>query len=424
VKFSNNSKKEKAIIVGTIRPGNPDWEVKETLAELARLTDTAGGEICGSIVQEIKRIDSAFFIGKGKAYYLKELAQIKDVDTIIFDDDLSPAQVHNLEQVIDRKVIDRSCLILDIFAKNARTKEAKTQVELAQLEYILPRLTGHWTHLSRQVGGIGLKGPGETQLETDRRLIRKRIAKLKSELIKIDKQRKTQRKERKNVFKAILVGYTNAGKSTILNDLTKADVVVEDRLFATLDSTVRRIPYNNHQAILLADTVGFIRKLPHHLIASFRSTLAEIKDANLLLHVVDLSHPSYEKQMNSVNEVLNELNVLTKPVITLFNKIDLIEDEFLISRLKQEFPEAIFISALKKIGLGKLIEKMNDYAFGEFYESEVMIPNRNTKLISLIYDTVEVLDREFRGDLVKLKLKVNNALSKKISKILEQGNQS
>jgi len=419
LKEINKFRGETTLIVGTIRPGNPEWEVKETLDELKRLTITAGGEVRETVVQRIKKIDPAYYIGKGKAHEISQIVRIKDIDTIIFNDDLSPAQAHNLEKIIDRKIIDRSCLILDIFARNARSREAKTQVELAQLEYLLPRLTGHWTHLSRQVGGIGLKGPGETQLETDRRLVGKRIAKLKSELVKIDKQRTTQRKKRKEAFKAILVGYTNAGKSTILNNLTDADVLVEDKLFATLDSTVRRLEHANHQTILIADTVGFIRQLPHHLIASFKSTLGEIEEADLIIHVIDLSYPYFEKQMNAVNEVLNKLHVSTKPILLVFNKMDQVTDDLLISRLKKEYSNAIFLSALREIGLKNLIDSIHDYAFGDFYLSEVTVPAIDSKVISSIYSTVEVTDKKFDGDHVKLTLRVNESLSKKIDKIME-----
>jgi len=411
------TKTERILLVGTIRHGNPEWEVKETLTELELLTKTAGGEVFDIITQDIKSIDPAYFIGKGKAEYIGNLTKIYDIDTVIFNDDLSPAQAHNLETVINKKIVDRSWLILDIFAKNAKTREAKTQVELAQLEYLLPRLTGHWKHLSRQVGGIGVKGPGETQLETDRRIVQKRIEKLKSELLKINKQKVTQRKKRNKVFKAILVGYTNAGKSTILNNLTDANVLVEDKLFATLDSTVKRLNGSDHQTILLADTVGFIRKLPHHLIASFRSTLNEIEDANLIVHIIDMSHPNFEKQMEAVNKVLVQLNVSTKPKILVFNKIDLVRNDYLIARIKKEYTDAILISAYKELGLNKLVESIYGYAYSKFFEMEITIPNYRSKLISEIYDTADVIDTTYEDNQITMKLRVNNYLRKKIEKI-------
>jgi GTP-binding protein HflX len=274
---------EKSLLVGVVLPHMSRWEIEENLEELGLLAQTAGVDIVDHLIQGLERINPAHFIGTGKVGELSRLVKALNISTVIFDSDLTPAQIRNLERATEAKIIDRSTLILDIFAKHARTREAKTQVELAQLQYLLPRLTRQWVHLSRQVGGIGTKGPGETQLETDRRLVRNRIESLRRELTKIDQQRLTRRKGRENTFKISLVGYTNVGKSTIMNLLSGSDVLVEDQLFATLDSTTRRVRLSEDHEILLSDTVGFIRRLPHHLIASFKSTLDEVRSADLLL---------------------------------------------------------------------------------------------------------------------------------------------
>ncbi len=302
-----NSAPEKAILVGVVLPADNRWEVEENLSELKLLAQTSGVRIVDELMQERRQISPSHFIGKGKVQELTQMVKMHQVSTVIFDDDLSPAQVRNLEKAVEAKIVDRSALILDIFADHARTRAAKTQVELAQLQYLLPRLTRQWTHLSRQVGGIGTKGPGETQLETDRRLIRNRIESLQKALQKIDQQRITQRKGRKDSFQVSIIGYTNVGKSTIMNLFSDANVLVEDQLFATLDSTVRRVELDDQHQILLTDTVGFIRKLPHHLIAAFKSTLEETVEADLLLHVVDASYSGFEEQIKIVNQVLQDI---------------------------------------------------------------------------------------------------------------------
>jgi len=317
--------KERAIVVGLVRDGQERHQVDENLDELELRADTAGAEVLERIVQTRDRMDSAFMIGRGKAKELADTAKYLDADLVIFDDDLTPAQAKNIEQLCQVKVVDRSGLILDIFANHARTREARTQVELAQLKYLLPRLTRQWKHLSRQVGGIGVRGPGETQLEVDRRLIRKRIAILEKELLQIAKQRSIRRKSRQDEFKAALVGYTNVGKSTLLNVLTNAEALVKNQLFATLDSTIRTMQKEDRK-VLLIDTVGFIRKLPHHLVASFKSTLEEITEADLLLHVIDVSLPEFREQMKVVHAVLKELKVSDRPMIKVFNKIDVLQD--------------------------------------------------------------------------------------------------
>ena len=354
--------RERAVLVGVALTGQTKWRIEEMLDELALLADTAGADVVDRIVQERWRIDPAFFIGHGKAEYVAEVVKSRQADLVIFDEDLSPAQVKNLERIIDVKIIDRSGLILDIFARRARTREAKTQVELAQLRYLLPRLTRQWTHLSRQQGGIGMRGPGETQLEVDRRRIRERIAKLSRMLKKIDVGRTVRRTGRRECVRVAIVGYTNSGKSTLLNALTKAEVFTENRLFATLDATTRLAHLENGQKVLLTDTVGFLRKLPHHLVASFKGTLEEAVEADLLLHVVDVSHPDFENHMVAVREVLDELDILEKPCLLVFNKIDCLNGKALLGRLKEDHPESVAISALNGEGLDTLKAAMYSYS--------------------------------------------------------------
>jgi len=337
--------------------GTDPWVTEDSLEELALLADTAGAAVVERYVQVRNKRNPATFIGLGK---VKEIASCNgQFDLVIFDDDLSPAQVNTVERLIGKRVIDRSGLILDIFARRARTREARTQVELAQLQYLLPRLTGQWKHLERQAGGIGLRGPGETQLETDRRMINKRITRLKSDLKRIEKQRSTQRKKRSDQFKVAIVGYTNAGKSTLLNAMTEADVFVEDRLFATLDATVRSMKGLHDEQVILIDTVGFIRKLPHHLVASFKSTLEETVRADLLLHVIDLSHPHYIDQMKQVEEMLIDMGLKERPKILVFNKADKVEHPAEIKRMRDEYPDAEFISALKGIRVAALKKRLS-----------------------------------------------------------------
>ena len=355
--------RERAVLVGVALPGQSKWQVEEMLNELALLADTAGADVVDRVMQERSRIDPAYFIGQGKADFVARIVQERDADLVIFDEDLSPAQVKNLERVIDVKIIDRSGLILDIFARRARTKEAKTQVELAQLRYLLPRLTRQWTHLSRQQGGIGMRGPGETQLEVDRRRIRERIAKLSRMLKKIDVGRKVRRAGRKDFVRVAIVGYTNSGKSTLLNALTEAEVLTEDQLFATLDATTRLAYLEDGGKILLTDTVGFLRKFPHHLVASFKGTLEEAIEADLLLHVVDASHPNFEDHMVAVREVLDELDILEKPSLVVFNKIDCLNGTALLGRLREDFPGSVTISALNGEGLDTLKTAM--YSFSQ-----------------------------------------------------------
>jgi len=345
---------ERVILVGVSRPPSQmRFETDEHLEELELLTETAGAEVVEKVFQNRASISVTTFVGKGKAEFLAERCEDLDVQTVIFDDDLSPVQQRNLERKLNRKVIDRTSLILDIFAMHARTNAAKTQVELAQLEYMLPRLTRMWTHLSKQYGGIGTKGPGETQIETDRRIVRDRIAHLKDKLARVDRQRATQRKNRRDVTRVSLVGYTNVGKSTLLNMLTGADVLVEDMLFATLDSTVRAVDIEGHE-VLFSDTVGFIRKLPTRLIESFKSTLDEVVEADIILHVVDIAHPYFRDQIDVVRDTLKELGAHEKPTIMVFNKIDRMENAGIMTTLKSEYPYTVFISAARGMNIGEL----------------------------------------------------------------------
>ena len=319
--FSTEAQPEKAILV-SVCAGNTTMErTEEYLNELAFLLETAGGIALKKVVQKLDRPDPRTYVGSGKLEEIKEYKNALDVDFLVFDDELSPAQLRNLERELGCRILDRTTLILDIFAKRARTSIAKTQVELAQLQYMLPRLTRMWTHLERQRGGIGMRGPGETQIETDRRLITEKIALLKEKLRDIDKQKVQQRKNRESLVRVALVGYTNVGKSTLMNLLSKSDVFAENKLFATLDTTVRKVVLGN-LPFLLTDTVGFIRKLPHGLVESFKSTLDEVGEADLLMHVVDISHPDYEEQINAVNRTLEQIGASNKPTILVFNKID------------------------------------------------------------------------------------------------------
>lgn len=312
---------ERAILIGIITPGQKDRDVADYLDELAFLVDTAGGLAIKRFVQRMDAPNSRTFVGSGKLAEISAYVKENEIDLVVFDDELSATQLRNLEKELECKILDRTNLILDIFAKRAKTSYAKTQVELAQYQYILPRLTRMWTHLERQRGGIGLRGPGESELETDRRIIRTKIDNLKEELIKIDRQMSTQRKSRGNIVRVALIGYTNVGKSTLMNLLSKSEVFAENKLFATLDTTVRKVVIEN-LAFLLSDTVGFIRKLPHHLVESFKSTLDEVREADILMHIADISHPGFEDQINIVNQTLNDLKAANKPTLLIFNKID------------------------------------------------------------------------------------------------------
>ncbi len=415
----NNRERERAIIVGVIFPHQTRAQVEEYLDELELLADTAGADVIYRVYQEREKPDPAFFIGRGKAEQIAKMVEEDKIDLVIFDDDLSGAQVRNLEEIINCKVIDRTTLILDIFASHARTASAKIQVELAQLEYLLPRLTGKWRHLSKQYGGIGTKGPGETQLETDRRLVKRKIAILKRKLNEIDNQRKVQRKGRRDIFRVALVGYTNAGKSTLLNTMADANVYVEDKLFATLDATTRVVRLSPTRKILLTDTVGFIRKLPHHLVASFKSTLDEIVEADILIHVVDISAPNFREQIKVVEQTLDELGALDKPIITAFNKIDKLEDRSLIYNLANEFKDSVFISASRGVNIQALKDKILNIIDDYYVEITGKVSVSNSEAMSLIYKLGEVLDVEYTDDEhLTLKIKIEKRHLPRISSYL------
>jgi GTP-binding protein HflX len=393
---------------------------EEHLAELEELSDTASAETIFKIIQTKNSIDPAFYIGKGKAEELAQLVELNNIDLAIFDDDLTPVQVRNLEKLFNRKIIDRSGLILDIFALRAKTKEAKTQVELAQLEYMLPRLTRAWTHLSKQYGGIGTKGPGETQIETDRRMIRTRISHLKEKLKSIESQRETQSKGRKDFIRISIAGYTNAGKSTLFNLLTKADVFAEDKLFATLDSTTRTVKFDGKEKILISDTVGFIRKLPAHLVASFKSTLNEVRDSDIILHIIDFSHPYYEDHLKVVEETLKDYGSLEKREIKVFNKVDLIKDKSKIEYVRNTYPNSVVISAQKGMNISSLVSRVENIIRESFVEEELTLGIEQTKLASQIHDLAEVTSVKYNHDTVLFKYKANKENSEKIKKLFKK----
>lgn len=330
---------ERAVLVGLIHKEQTEAQVHEYLDELAFLADTAGAEAVKRFTQRLAHPDRATFVGKGKLEEIRQFVVSRDISLVIFDDELTGSQISNIQKELKVKVIDRSDLILDIFARRARTAQAKVQVELAQYQYILPRLRGMWTHLERQKGGIGMRGPGETEIETDRRIVKDKISLLRKRLAEIDKQSLTQRKDRGEYIRIALVGYTNVGKSTLMNLLSKSEVFAENKLFATLDTTTRKVVFEQ-TPFLLSDTVGFIRKLPHHLVESFKSTLDEVRESDILMHVVDISHPKYEDQIEVVNRTLTELKSLDKPTILIFNKMDLYEkqtfDEWLTEDVKED----------------------------------------------------------------------------------------
>ena len=406
---SNSKSKEKALLIGVIHGELDEQIVEDHLDELRLLAITAGAEVVGNITQKLSRINPSFFIGTGKAEQIISQAKELGVSLIIFDDELSPAQLKNFINLAkDVKVIDRGALILDIFRQHAQTKEAQTQVELAQLEYMLPRLSKAWSHLERQMGGIGTRaGAGETQIEVDRRLIRTRISKLKRDLIKIEKERETQSKRRGNVFKVALVGYTNAGKSTLMNAISGANVFVEDKLFATLDTTIRSVELNTAHKILLSDTVGFVRKLPHHLIATFKSTLKEVVDADLILLVLDASSTQVVEHYNTIVEVLKELGAERHQTVVIMNKIDEENAAKQLNFLKRKFPEGIYLSALNNLRINKLTQKIIDVMDKDFQTIDLLFSYKEAKEMALAQKGVDVLERNYEDDCVRLKVKAS-----------------
>jgi GTP-binding protein HflX len=414
-----SSNRERAILVGVSGRGIRKTLTTEYLEELALLADTAGADVIEKIVQDRDRIDPAYFIGKGKVEEIARLVEENEIALVIFDDDLSSVQARNLELDIQCKILDRSGLILDIFASRAKTNEAKTQVELAQLQYLLPRLTRQWTHLSKQYGGIGTKGPGEKQLETDRRLIRNRIRYLKERLSRIDQERQTQHKGRRDLTRIALIGYTNVGKSTLLNLLAETNVFVEDRLFATLDATTRLITLTRPQRVLMTDTVGFIRKLPHHLVASFRSTLSEVTEADILLHVVDVSSTQFEEQIEVVNATLEELRSGNKPTIMVFNKIDKVTDLTFLKELEHRYENAISISAARGINVSGLKEKILSLLEKDLTERTLVVKQSDYRVIALLHDVAEVLEKTYLDNRVRIRFRINDKDLRRVQTLLQ-----
>ena len=401
----------RAILVGVTLRDALLHETEEALQELRQLTETAGIEVVCETIQARNVPNPTYFIGEGKVEELKAVVEELEADVIVFDEELTPAQTRNIENTLDIATVDRTGLILQVFAQRALTSEARLQVTLAQLEYALPRLTRMWTHLSRMATGAGsgsgaLRGPGETQLEMDRRWIRKHISHVKKELLKVEKRRKVQRQNRAERIKVSLVGYTNAGKSTLFNTLTGENVLAEDKLFATLDSTTRRVSLPQNQTILLSDTVGFIKKLPHQLVASFKATLEEVTEADLLLHIVDISHSESEAQINAVNKVLTELEADEMPTIMVFNKIDQLESEDQLLMLQTRYKNAIPISAQRRDGISELMEALAERFASHGTMINLHIPYKDGKVLDLLYKHGTVLDTEYADEAVHVKARI------------------
>jgi GTP-binding protein HflX len=404
-----NKQTERAFLIGLELKSRPAWEVEDSLDELGQLAATAGADVIGSGRQRVEAPVPATFIGRGKAGEFAEKCKREAVDTVIFDDELAPSQSRNLERIFETKILDRTSLILDIFARRARSREGKLQVELAQLQHLLPRLTKFWTHLSRQKGGIGMRGgEGESQLESDRRRVQERIDKIRAELEVVQRQRATQRagRQRTQWPLASLVGYTNAGKSTLLNALTGADVLAEDKLFATLDPTTRRLKLPTNQNVLLSDTVGFIRKLPHRLVESFKATLEEAVNADLLLHVVDLSHPQVEEQILAVNTVLEEIGAAGKPTLMVFNKVDRFETRERLQTFLERFPGGVGISARTGEGFESLLGQLGSMLrpIREFVE--LAVPHENAAVIARLHAVAQVVERDYDGERARFKARI------------------
>ena len=404
-----NRETERVFIVGVQLKGHDAWRIDESLDELEELVGTAGGEVAGRGTQRLDKVNAATFIGPGKAHEFAEQCKEAGVDTVVFDEELTPAQGRNLEKVFECKILDRTALILDIFSQRARTREGKLQVELAQLNHLLPRLTRFWTHLSRQKGGIGMRGgEGESQLEVDRRKVRERIDKIQRDLEMVMRHRTVQRTGRKRNQWPLgsLVGYTNAGKSTLFNAITGASTLSEDKLFATLDPTTRRLRLPTNQNVLLSDTVGFIRKLPHDLVDAFKATLEEVIEADLLLHVVDISSPQAEEQIEAVNVVLDELGVADKPMLMVFNKIDRVTAPGLAKRFTGQYPNSIVVSAKTGEGfeafmaeLGKQLRPVRDLLV-------LSVPHSQSEVIARLHEVGQVLERDYNGTKAVLKVLV------------------
>ena len=414
----------KTILVGIEFQGNGSSHLANNLKELNGLADTAHYNVISSISQKLTRINPKSFIGKGKVEEIFQLIQQFSADIVIFDENLSPAQNRNLEHIFKCRVIDRSWLILEIFGNHARTREAKAQVELASLKYALPRLTKMWGHLSRQRGGIGMKDVGETQIQLDRRLIRDRITKLDRKLKQIDLEKKTQRKNRRNIYKVALVGYTNAGKSTLMNQLTGAETLVENKLFATLDSTMRKIKKNFPYPVVLSDTVGLIDKLPHDLIASFKSTLDEVRDANLLIRMVDISDSNAKRQIETTNNVINELGVEDTDSLLVFNKVDNVNDPEIIESELQRHPKAIIISSKNGTGLDVLRNSIISSYEKKLVSHQIIIKYNQANLISQIRKYAVIVKSDYEDTFISLDLRLPPGGKEQVEKLLKDTNQA
>ncbi len=400
---------ERAFLIGAQFRSHSAWEIKDSLEELAQLATTAGATIIGDGFQKLDSPHAGTFIGKGKAEDFAEQCKIDEVDTVIFDEELSPGQARNLERIFECKILDRTSLILDIFAQRAQTREGKLQVELAQLKYLLPRLTRFWTHLSRQKGGIGMRGgDGESQLEVDRRKVSERIQKLTEELEQVRRQRLIQRSGRKRHLwpLASIVGYTNAGKSTLLNSLTGTNVLAEDKLFATLDPTTRRLRLPTNQNVLISDTVGFIRKLPHRLVEAFKATLEEVVEADLLIHVTDLSHPQVDDQIKAVNEVLAEIKAHDKPCMMVFNKVDQVESQGIVEHYLESHQPSVAISARHQEGFDAFYAELGRQLKPIRSSLQLRIPIDQTEIMSRLYEIGQVEERDYKDDYAHFKVRI------------------